>query len=337
MPEIPKANLDDTVKDEGNAADWLIQQVHSGQFLLEELVDRKAENGVYITPEMTENLEEYLEFIVGKGVIEDDCSYQGTTWQIAGRADHRWYDESADRLYISDFKYGWKIVDVKDNWTLISHAVSWMLQNRRAPSTIEFRIYQPRPYHHEGSVRSWVIDGNALIQKRNDMWAIMDNLSDQLQTSNHCYKCPSMGLCPAAQMRNMNAIDMSEQAFESEPDDDQLEFLLKETKNAMDALKQHYGAYEQMSLNRLKQGRRFKNHIITADLGREIFRDDVTPELVEMMTGVECTKKSLKTPKQCIAAGADEEFIKSLTTRPNKGVKLVRANPNEQAAKLFNK
>lgn len=335
LSNLPTVNVEDTVKDEGNAADWIIQQVFTGQFLLEELVNRQAPNGVYVTEEMADNLKEYLDWVVGKGEIEQDCSYSGSTWQVAGRADHVYYD--GNTLYVSDFKYGWKIVDVVENWTLISHAVGWMLQTGTLPSQVEFRIYQPRPYHPEGAVRSYRMDGNVLKERYCQALNILDNLTDQLQTSKHCYRCPSMAICPAAQQAGMNAIDVAYKAFDSEPTNDQVEFLMQETQKAMETLKQNLNAYEELTLNRLRSGQRFKNYQIQQDLGRVTWRDDITPELIEAMTGVDVSKRTLPTPKQAMKAGIPEEFVKSLTTRPNKGVKLVRANANEQAAKLFNK
>ena len=335
LSNLPAVNVEDTVKDEGNAADWLIQQVFTGQHLLEELVDRKAPNGVYITEEMADNLQEYLDWIVGKGEIERDCSYQGQTWEVRGRADHVYYDGYT--LYVSDFKYGWKIVDVVENWTLISHAIGWMLQNSVVPKQIEFRIYQPRPYHPEGTVRSYYINADHLQERYQQISHTLDNLNDQLQTSKHCYRCPSMAICPAAQQAGMNAIDVAYKAFDSEPTNDQVEFLLEETKKAMETLKQNLNAYEDLAFNRLKSGQVFKNYQIQQDLGRETWCDNVTPEVLEMMTGVDVSKRTLVTPNQAIKAGLDKDFVKSLTTRPNKGVKLVRANANEQASKLFNK
>lgn len=334
----PTAESDNTVRDEGNAADWVIQQVFTGQFLLEELVDRKAPNGVYITAEMAENLTEYLAWVAGKGRIEQDCSYQSPeAWEVRGRADHVWYDDRNGRLYVSDFKYGWKIVDVEENWTLISHAVGWMLQNNIQPVDVAFRIYQPRPYHPEGTVRVWGMTGGELVGRYHHINGVLTNPSDQLQTSRHCYKCPAMATCPAAQIAGMNALDVAYRAFDSEPTNEQIEFLIEETRKAADILKQNLSAYEEIALHRLKNGQHFKNYSVQTDYGRETWRDDITPDILQMMTGMDVARRVLPTPKQAVTAGMPEDFVKSLTMRPSKGVKLVRMNASEQAAKLLNK
>lgn len=337
LSHVPSPDIDDAVKDEGNAADWLTQQVVSGQHLLEELVDRKAPNGVYITTDMADNLREYLEWVVGKGEIEQGCSYQGNGWEVAGRADHVWYNSESGTLYVSDFKYGWKIVDVEDNWTLISHAVAWSIRNGMYPQSVEFRIYQPRPYHPDGTMRSYVRDAAYLQTCHQQIVSTLDNLNDTLVTSKHCYKCPSMAICPAAQVAGMNAIDVSHKAYESQPTNDQVEFLIEETRKAMDVLKQNLNAYEELATHRIKTGQHFKNYALQTDYGRETWREDVTPEFVELMTGLDVAKRTLPTPNQVIKAGANADFVKSLTTKPSKGVKLVKCSANEKAAKLFNR
>lgn len=336
LSQIHTVDAHNSIRDEGNAADWVIQQVFTNQHLLEELTDRKSPNGVYITSEMVEHLMPYIEWVYGKGNIEHDCSYQqGEAWAVAGRADHVFYD--GHTLFISDFKYGWKIVDVIENWTLISHACGWIQQTGVTPVRVEFRIYQPRPYHPDGSIRSYELSGHDVLSRYGEIINNLNNLTDRLNTSAHCYRCPSMAICPAAQQAGMNAIDVSYRAFDSEPTNDQVELLIQETQKAIDVLKQNLNAYEDLALSRLRSGQIFKNYQIQNDLGRETWADDITPEIIEMMTGFDISKRTLITPNQAVKAGLDKDFVRSLTIRPNKGVKLVRVSANEQAAKLFNK
>ena len=335
LERVPSADIEDTVKDEGNAADWFIQQVFTGQHLSEEFVGRKAPNGVYITEEMHEHLQEYLDWVLHKGQIEKDCSYQSEgIWRVKGRADHIWYDDHTGRLTVSDFKYGWKIVDVEENWTLISHAVGWMLQHGVQPTEVEFRIFQPRPYHPEGTMRSYRMDGYTLGARYNHINTILSNPTDQLQTSKHCYRCPSMAICPAAQMTGMAVLDVAYKAFNSEPSNEHLEMLIEETKKAQEILKQNLQAYEDLAIHRLKQGQHMKNYTVQTGYGRETWQEGITPELIEMLTGVDISKKVLPTPKQ---SKLPSEILSSLTTRPSKGATLVRMNASKVAEELFNK
>lgn len=333
--KTPSANAENPVKDEGNAADWLIKEVSLGNRTAEEYVDRKAENGVYITSEMVDHLGDYFEWVKTGGEIERDCSYHGDTWRVNGRADHVKYDPNT--LYISDFKYGWKPVEVFENWTLISHAVGWVMENGVAPENIEFRIYQPRPYHPDGKIRKWNITYDQFYTYWSKLIGILNNLNDTLTTSKHCYKCVKAPTCPAHQLATMNAIDVSTKAFDNEPNNEELEFLINETSNAIDILTTAKNAYEDLALGRLKRGSHFKNYSIQTDYGRETWNEGLTPEIVEMFTGVNVSKKALKTPKQVIALGVPEEMIKTLIYTPNKGIKLVKRSSSDYAAKLLNR
>jgi len=338
MPQAPAAETDNTVKDEGNAADWLIDQVVSGQHLIEELTDRKAPNGVYITAEMVEHLEEYLEHACKDGNIEVECNYQREgIWEVRGRADHIVYEEKTSKLIVSDFKYGWRIVDPKENWTLISHAIGWCLNNF-TPKTVEFRIYQPRAYHPDGYMRSWSVEGRFVIDKMKEVFTNLDSMSNGLNTSKHCYKCPSYYSCPAVAMSTSNAIDVSSEEYVSQPNNDELEYLIDELKAAQERIKQSLSSYEDLAKERLKKGEIMKNYSVVKDYGREKYKDNVTPELVEILSGsTEVTKKTLLTPKQLVKLGVNEDVVKSLTYRPEKGLQLVRMSAREIARQKFNK
>jgi hypothetical protein len=52
-PSFPTVD-DPTARDEGTAAHYMAQQIFSGAFTIEELMDRKAPNGFYMTHEMGE-------------------------------------------------------------------------------------------------------------------------------------------------------------------------------------------------------------------------------------------------------------------------------------------
>ena len=76
-------------------------------------------------------------------------------------------------LYVEDLKYGYGIVEVKDNWQLIGYAIGQCqrLQNMVGwlPQYISFTIHQPRPYHEEGRVRTHVITWDELIKYYNQI------------------------------------------------------------------------------------------------------------------------------------------------------------------------
>lgn len=338
---ISSIEPDDTVRNEGDAAHWVAEQVFKGNFAASELIDRKAPNGVFITAEMVEYLTPYLDWLKHAGkfaAIEYSATIDTVKWQVSTRADH--IVMALDNvLHIDDLKYGWRIVEPIDNWTLLAYAISFVMKNPQLPQpqAIIFTIYQPRTHHHNGRIRSWTISFKELQHKMCDLINTLDNLDDQLHTGEHCYKCPALVNCPAARKAELNAVEASEKAYVDKINNTDLTFQLDHLDRSIDVLTQAYKAYSELALHRLKQGEILSNYAIEADLTNTIWKEHITPEILFAMTGVDATKKQLLTPNQTQNLGVDKTLISALTERRNKGVKLIRVNTNDKAKKLFNK
>lgn len=336
----PPISSDETVRNEGNAADWLVAQVFAGT-PVEKLFDQKAPNGVYITGEMVENLSDYLAALAAPAdftAIEYQNSYVGPTYQINGRADLVKYHAARRHLDIGDLKYGWSIVEPDENWTLLSHVFGFMIQNPQCPvDTATLTIYQPRPHHHKGRVRSWTADKN----KINDLFFRMRNnlltLNDTLNTGAHCYKCPALAVCPAARNAQMNAVEASERVFVDNIDNDNLSFQLDHIARAIGILSERQKAYEEMALHRLKEGQIIQNYSVQTGLGNRKFKEFVTPEIVQALTGKDLTKKQLISPAQMEKSGVNKDVVAPLTERPDTAPKLVRVDADTMARKHLNK
>lgn len=330
---------DDTNREEGNAAHWLIEQVSKKLFAADELIDRKAPNGIFISGDMVENIEPYLNGEAKDGYVEYETTFRGENWEILCRADRVKYDFSNETLYIDDFKYGWRIIEPEENWTLIAHAIGFLTNNNvPPPKKIKFTIYQPKPYHPKGKIRSWEIDSNQLGLYYGRLIAILTNPNDTLSTGEHCHKCPSMTNCPASVKAGMNAIDVSETAYNDNINNNDLSFMLDTLTRASNVIKQTLDAYSELALHRVKQGQIVKNYSIDNQLSNQIWHDYVTKEIVFALTGKNIEKKNeLITPTQALKLGIDETIVKSLSDRKIKGVKLIKIDENTKAQKLFKK
>jgi hypothetical protein len=335
MPAVESTEKSKT-RDEGNAADWLIQQVYTGKSTALALIDKKAPNGVVITSDMADDVSDYLDAIGRGGQVEiessigDDCA-----WQVNSRADHR--KLVPDTLMIDDFKYGYRIVEPELNWTLLAHAFGYV-QNTRAPypKFYTFTIHQPRPYHPKGHVRSWTISYDMLVQYYALLQTVLSKPSDTLTTGTNCTNCPAMASCPAALKAGCNAIDVSETLYVSSLGNDELSVLIDTMKHAGAMLEQLEKAYTELAKHRIKQGQRVKNYVLQNELTNTAWTPEATPELLQAMTGIDLTTKKLISPSQAKKAGVSEDFVKLFTRRDIKGTKLSRIDENTQAEKLFN-
>lgn len=334
--EKPVINADDTVKEEGNAAHWLVEQVQSGQFSTEELIDRKAPNGIFITAEMVEYLDAYLKSFKQDHVLEIETSFAGETWQINGRADRIRYDVDKQELYIDELKYGWSIVEPEDNWTLRAHVLGFIARNPDKPVRYaEMTIYQPRPYHPESPVRSRGIGYEEIARLYKELDQTLSNPSEVLNTSKHCKNCSAIAFCPAARKAQYNAIEASENAFVDTINNVQLSFQLDHIKRAGEMLKTLEKAYNELAVHRLRKGEFVENYSLQNEYTNRQWFDHVTPEFLQSMTGKDLTKKELITPAQAEKSGVPKEFVSAMTTRNSKGIKLVRIDVAKKAKKMF--
>lgn len=341
MPKHQEFQPDDTVRKEGDAAHWLIEQVFKRKFTTDELVDRPAPNGVYINSDMVEHVTPFLDLIAGKGDVEVVTSYgDGQTYQVNGRADHIELDApepEADELIIDDFKYGWSPIEPEMNWTLLSHAFGWLFANTgNQIKKVTLRIYQPRPHHPAGRLRTVTYS----IEQMWEFWATLQKTltapTNELVTGKHCYKCASLATCPAAQKAGMNAIEISEMAYVADMDDSTLAFLLNQTERAQKTLDQNYKAYKEMALHRIKAGRIVPGYAVQKDLTNKNWKKGIDVTTVQLLTGKNLAKKQeLITPAQAIKAGVPQEVIDSLCERHEKGVSLAKIDPKDLIKKNF--
>ena len=196
---LPPVDATDATKDEGKAADWVVAQIHNGKFTEETIVGEKSPEGIFITSEMVEYLSDYLWAIAG-GMIETNTSHGGNGWYVRGRADASVYNLERQHLTIGELKYGWRIVEPEMNWTLISHVAGFIANNPEFPvKTIDLTVFQPRPHHHGGPVRTWPISISKFTELYNHMAATLQSPDNALHTGEiQCHYCPALATCPAA-------------------------------------------------------------------------------------------------------------------------------------------
>lgn len=327
--------------EEGNAVHWFVQQVFEGNFTAEELIDRKAPNGIFITADMFEYASEYLNAIMGKGFVEYDTSYsQADYYEVRGRADHLYYDEESKTLYVSDYKHGWGIVEPSENWTLISHAYGFLQRNTHLQGLIEkviFRIFQPRPYHYDGPVRSDILHFEQFLSLVQKLVMVLSRHEKQVVVGPQCYKCPKMTNCPAEQKAVAASLEIAENAFDSEMSNEALSITIKTVSRAMNNMKQFLTACEDLALQRLSDGQKIKDFHIDKQYGYRAWKENVNADLIKMVSGVDVSKTTIVSPAEAVRRGITEDMVSTFTEKPYKGVKLVEADEAKRYEKMFGK
>lgn len=327
---LPKENK---VRDEGNAAHWLVEQVVQHNQPVEELIDRQAPNGIYIDGDMVNYLQPYLQECQG-AEIEKDVSFEIAGVMIRARADC--VKNVSGTTTIADLKYGWRIID-PDNWTMKAYALG---ATDRSVGDVILKIYQPRPYHKDGYVRSVNLTNDDMIDLFDELEhnLIEAQSNRSLRTGSHCYGCDKMYACPAAREAGYNIVDMSTSVYKDNLPDDVLSITLDQLNRAADHVKNLLDAYKDEAFARIKKGKVINNYFAERTSSRLDWKKNTSPEFLKMVTGnKDVVKEVLITPTQAKKIGIDEQLVESFSERKDTGLKLIRQDAHKRASKLLNR
>lgn len=335
----PIDEIDNTIRDQGTAAHYMAMAVFNKLFHLEELVDRKAPNGTFMTIEMLAHVDEYLKLLTDPrfswSAVEHDTSFAGDNWRVNARADFIGYSYTDNSLVILDFKYGYNTVEVERNWTLIAHAIGFCILNKLCPDRIVFGIYQPRAHHIDGHYREWAINYLDLLELHRQVSQTLSYPNDELHTGPHCSRCPAVGNCGPAMRAGMNAIEVSGMVLIEAVSNERLVAEYNLLLQAEKTIKNLKNAREEMMKHRLKAGENLGDYTLENGLSnRQLTITD--PIMLKTLTGIDWTQPGkLITPAEAERRGVSEIVLKSITTRVPTGTKLARISVQKQAERIF--
>lgn len=335
MPASKSTVDDPTARDEGNAAHYVAKMVFDGETIG---VDAKAPNGFVMSGEMIDFAQEFVSML-DCGAMEVVTSFGSDNWRVNARADHIKYRDGI--LTIDEFKYGWRIVEPRMNWTLIAHAIGYCIANNIAPSEIRLRIHQPRPYHQSGKVREWVSSYDDLQDYYAQINETLSNPPVELRTGPHCAKCPALANCPAARAASMNAIDVTGIAFSDDLPGDLLSFELDTLRIASETLKTRLEALEELAAHHIRNGSPVRNYHMKERYGDSRFKTGITAPIIKALIGIDCSKVGTVTPAEAKRRAKGNPValaaLDTLIDRPMIGTKLIRADSDDYARKLLGK
>jgi len=354
----PSDQTDDAL--EGTAAHYIASTVLSGLFADPlEWVDRQTPNGVYVTPDMGEHVGKYVNAVQTRDVrlgvttpaewfgVEVTADFYAGENIVRCRVDHA--AVVGDILYIDDFKYGWRLIEVEDNWQLIAGAIGIIEQHTdKIIRNIVLTIHQPRPYHPEGWSRSITLTRDDIETKFAILKLELNTLATgTLISGPWCRDCPALVVCQTGRASLFNALEASGTTFTDELDGEELGYILDVLKTGSDRLKHALEAYQELAIHRLKSDApkgKPPGWTLEPSLGDRAFKKGITPEMLAMLKpGASfVTTPKLISPAQAEKLGLDKKYTTvdgpgSLVERPSTGVRLTRHNPAKAGARMFNK
>lgn len=338
---------------EGHAAHWVASTLLLDKFNTHvaqpEPMPEFAPNGEPITNEMLKGAELYVSDITNtigsRNVlsygIEDRVDMPNLHPESWGTPDY--WAMTHRHLYIWDYKFGHKTVDVFENWQLIAYAAG--ILNKLAEEgkydqniRVTFRIVQPRSYHPEGTIREWSIMATDLRPYFNQLEAAeYKSMEPEAATvpGSECNYCTGRHACTALREAVLTRIDTAGNSIPHELNAEQTGNLLRLTKHGAGLIEALVTGLEKQAEAMLKRGDRVPHFRLETVLGRE--RWTKPAEMIAIMG--QLFEKDLRkpmeviTPKQAIALGMPEEAVTPFVERPS-GVKLIAEKPND-ARKAF--
>lgn len=333
---------------EGDAAHFLAMLCLTDRDIDDPLlmVDRKVTNGVYITPEMAEYVDTFVQdcradIMEGhEHWVEQAMDFDlSEHTRILCRPDVITWEPISRVLKIRDLKYGFRLVEARDNWTLIAYAMTWIIRTGNVPERIELIIHQPRPHHEDGKRRVCVLTYAELYALYQQMQATIGNLTDELRTGDHCYKCPALVPCRAARNAMLNGIDMSSTVFHDKYATEELGTELLIARRAAKAMDDRIKAMEELMMYRIGDMSEISQDwaIDRDQFGHRKFMPHATSDVIHALTGIDIRKDAMLTPAQAIKKGVPESIIDAFASRPKLPPKLVHKSAAKRAEKLFGK
>lgn len=317
-------------------------------------VGRAASNGVIWSEESFEGALMYADHVReimtrtgvfgGPGLcIEQRVNIPRIHSESWGTPDLTLFDPSAGVLYVVDYKFGHRVVDVVENWQLIEYAIGRLdeitggngLQDQHI--RIVMTVVQPRAYHRKGPIRSWEVWGSDLRPYANTLEATEAAAlgpNPTTRTGPECLDCSARHACETLQQAAMGAI-----AYVGKPTPallppmamglekrllEQAATLIKARLTGLDAqIEATIRSGQVVPGWGLEPGQTRQRWTVPAD---EVFT-------LGDMVGVNLRKPAEPvTPKQAIKAGIDETVINAYSETPSGAMKLVEQSSAATAA-----
>ena len=341
--DLPPQETSDAAA-EGTAAGQLLEEMLK-QRSVTPAVASHATNGVAFDADMWFYLPRIAQDILDRAGSNAVLCETRIDWdtssgiKIKGRYDVSFVKDGV--LYIEDLKYGFGIVEPENNWQLLGYAIGECKRLGVGFERIELTVHQPRPYHELGSKRTWVIDyttlGEKWLQIEERMTAIAGGLKD-LTTGKQCKYCPAASVCPAISRSVFQGLDTTLGEWTQETmSEEQISYMMDLLDTALEQTKIKRESLIQLAVSKIKAGKIIPNYTQTETYGDRKWKKEVSPEVLETLTGTKVTELVMLSPAKVEKLGIPKDLVNNMITRDFRGTKLERKDSGAEAAKVFNK
>jgi Protein of unknown function (DUF2800). len=333
---------DNDVCEDGTACHWLANEVWDGRFPQEGTL---SPNNRVITEEMFDAVDMYHDVLRGWADVAPVCEKQvpipSVMQGMVGTPDAWAYNPTKKRLYIADLKFGYRFVEVWDNWQLICYVSGLidLLQLNDQEVTVEMTIVQPRSNHRNGPVRTWRVRASDLrghVNQLANAAIVATQEAPECVPNPGCRDCPGRHACDALQNAALTAIETAYAGVPLELPAPALGNELRLLKDAAKKLDARITGLETQADQMLRKGEVIPGWVLAPTFARESWREGTENEIITI--GQLMGKSVAKPIKPITPAQARKVLPANLVAiyahKPSTGVKLVPQDPYE-ARKAF--
>ena len=324
---------------DGTAVHFAASEMLAGR---EPEISTAAPNGVFLTREMLEAADVYVEYIrrvltpfgmvPEDGAIEVSLNIPQVHALSHGTPDYRaWLPTTPRRtLFVADLKYGHGVVEAFENWQLMEYASGatshWLLDD--LTTDVLLAVVQPRAFHREGPVREWRLPASDLRGYINrSRAAAVEALGPDptFRTGEECLHCRGRHACTTLQRVGFRGMDEAgkRQPFDLPPAAMGLEIRM--LGDAIKRLTARHSGLEEQALAQIKRGIQIPGLAIEQGVGRKQWKlPDAQVLSLGAMMGVDLAKPAAPiTPTQAEAKGFPLDAMPELIETPRTGATLV--------------
>lgn len=304
------------------------------------------ENGVKVTQEMLDGADLWIATIFPEAICEQRIPkisriHPTLCW---GTPDGWYYDGATKTLYVWDYKFGHRFVEVFFNWQFIAYVVG-LLEMLGLPDLgthVVCTVVQPRSYHPQGPVRTWKFFADDIRAEVNiAMQAAVAAVGSKPTTEAGawCTDCPAVYVCTTVQSAGAVGITMAGRPEPHHLTGPALAYELMLLDKFLGIMEARQTGLQEQAKSMLARGEVIPGVSLERGQAKLYWHDDVSVDEVQML-GTVMGKNLLKppeliTPTQAINKGIAAEMIGVYAHRPLGKPKLTLDPDNINARKAF--
>jgi len=320
-------------KREGTCAHWVADCVFNGHAeCAADMVGEAHSNGWVVDEEMVGHVQGYVDYVLSFGPAVSSEMPVELFNLVRGRLDTV-SSGSATVLRIFDFKYGWRPVEVEENYSMLCYGAAVWEQHGGA---VELHVYQPRPSHPDGIARVWKIGDGEMADHRLWLKARAEDcfVYPQGTPGHQCRDCPAAGSCHALAANVQAQYQLIVDDRMTEHTGAQLAAHLTFMRLAADLAAARLKAIEAEAEARISRSMPVPGWVLEPRTGNRKFT--MPRDRVRLATGVDPVKTVKMSPAELERAGVAKHVVAAITYKPTIGRKLSN-NPSGMADRLLGK